>query len=194
MVDCRYCWLGLTRLHHARTITVDARLRHCGTEASPGAIVVPPPSSAPQRQPQTCLGQSDPRERRPRVRGSDALSPERANQSWAARCASLSGLAERANSTPGAWPWAGLSVPLRGGSDGTFTARDAWGDSGFGSGDAGFQRWRTWSVPPGPGGPGYGGAHRIVECSKRRRDRFVPTELSVRPALGAWRRDRTSGI
>ncbi len=66
--------------------------------ASPDAIVAKLPSSAPTGQPQTSLGLSDQRERRPGSQSCrHALSPERAKQSWegwASHCAALSGLAE----------------------------------------------------------------------------------------------------
>ncbi len=58
-------------------------VRHGGKEASPDVIVAPFPTSAPKGPRQTSLGQSDQRERRPKVQtGRIGLSPEWAKLGW----------------------------------------------------------------------------------------------------------------
>ena len=94
-----------------------------GIAASLKAIFARFSSFAPKGQRQTRLGQSDQRERRPRISSGRDPGPEGAKQSCASRCVALSGLAKPVDSTPRALPRAGLSVPLRGGKNGAFRGR-----------------------------------------------------------------------
>ncbi len=71
-------------------------VRRRGINVSPEATVAMYPSSAPKGQPQFSLGQSDPRERRPKSPGWSDQSSERAKQSGASPCDALSGLARQA--------------------------------------------------------------------------------------------------
>ncbi len=115
-----------------------APVRHGGINASPDTIFAKPPSSAPTGQPQISLGQSDPRERRPRLLNPPTPSALKGrNTGEASHCAALSGLGEQADSVPRALPalpWAGMLVPFQGeersilGADAKCDCDSAFGD------------------------------------------------------------------
>jgi MHS family shikimate/dehydroshikimate transporter-like MFS transporter len=100
----------------------------CGENASFYIITVFVLTLRPERALQSSLGQSDPRERRPRLPSSSLLSPERAKQrlfrpfrAWAFAAIHTQGGATRLSPLRSALGW--LVMPLRGGRESGGTQR-----------------------------------------------------------------------